>query len=181
MSKEYKEKLIKKRAAHDSGPRKQDPNKIVLHSTEGSTAAGAASWFANPASAGSAHIAVDSEQGFRCVPDDVIAWGAFGANDRGLHMEHAAFAAWKRTAWLTPKARRMLRRSAYHAAKWCDKYDIPVRYLSVQQIRNGEAGICTHAKVSDAFHSNGHWDPGTGFPLKRYKRMVKQELRKLRK
>lgn len=181
MKKFYREPLTKKRAAHDSGTRSTaDINIIVLHSTEGDSALGAASWFANPLSQGSAHIVVDPDEGFRCLPDDVEAWGAYGANDKGLHMEHAARAAWKRLMWITPRGRRMLKRSAWHVAKWCDLYDIPPHYLNVGEVRRRVPGITFHYVISEAFHSNGHWDPGTGFPKRRYRRYVRRFLRKIR-
>lgn len=176
----YNDPLKRVRAAHDSGSRSTSViTTIVLHSTEGDTAAGAASWFANPSSLGSAHIAVDDEEGYRCVPDDVIAWGASGANTQGLHMEHAARAAWKRAVWINPAGRKMLKRSAYRVARWCKLYGIPPRYLTVAELRQNKRGIAMHYQVSTAFHASTHTDPGKGFPKRRYRRYVKKFLREM--
>ena len=57
-------------AVHNSGTRPLSRiTHIVIHSTEGDTAAGAATWFANPASGGSAHVVVDDHQCFRTLED----------------------------------------------------------------------------------------------------------------
>ena len=179
MSMTIKEPLKKVPAAHHSGPR--DPHKvkvIVMHSTEGETAAGAAYWFKNPASQGSAHICVDAKEGYRSLSDNLKPW-ANGWNET-LDMEHAARAAWARSMWLTPGARRMLRRSAYRVAIWSKRYDIPVTWLNPVEIRQGKSGLTTHINVSKAFHQSTHTDPGKGFPKKRYARMVRRYKREMR-
>lgn len=172
-------KLKNKRAAHDSGKRTADPIWIILHSTEGNTAAGAASWFANEASAGSTQIVVDAKEGFRCVPDDVIAWGASGANALGLHCEFAAYAAWKRLQWLRKGYRDALKRGAYQVAKWSLKYDIPVEYLDATDLVEQVPGISFHYVVQQAFPSSGHSDPGPFFPKRTFARMVRKYRREL--
>lgn len=167
-------------SAHNSGPRSLSIIRgIVLHSTEGDSAAGAAAWFKNPAAEGSAHIAVDSEEGYRCVADDIIAWGAGGYNTPALHVEHAAHAAFSKTWWLSKKHRRMLKRSAFHVARWCKHYSIPARYMGVAELRAGQKGITFHYTVTEAFHASTHTDPGPGFPKRYFLRQVKKYLKEM--
>ena len=178
MSMTIKEPLKKVPAAHHSGRRSMKTVRVVcLHSTEGEMAAGAASWFANPASGGSAHIAVDAREGYRCLADDFKPW-ANGWNQT-LDMEHAAFARWRRTMWLTPGARRMLRRSAFRVARWCHQYDIPAQWVNAVELRRGKSGVTMHYTISKAFHTSDHSDPGKGFPKRRYIRMVRKFKREL--
>lgn len=163
-----------RRAANDSGPRRPSAiGLIVLHSTEGGTAASVASYFARSSTHASTQLVVDDDGCYRCVPDLVIPWGAPGANYRGLHIEHCGFARWGRAQWLTH--RRTLERSAAKAAKWCWLYRIPRRYLTTAELKAGRRGIVTHAQCSQAFPPNsGHHDPGAGFPKDVYLAAVKR-------
>ena len=159
----YRERCKFRRAVHDSGPRKASSIRlVVLHSAEGTTAAGVASFFAGSAQA-STQLAVDDRECWRMLPDLVVPWGAPGANSDGLHVEICGFAKWERADWRGHEP--MLRRSAYKVAKWCWQYGIPARYLSDKQLANGTArGIVTHVQVSKVFKKSTHWDPGPGFP-----------------
>src|SRR3972149_4306473 len=90
----YRERCKFRRAVHDSGPRKASSIRlVVLHSAEGTTAAGVASFFAGSAQA-STQLAVDDRECWRMLPDLVIPWGAPGANSDGLHVEICGFAKW---------------------------------------------------------------------------------------
>lgn len=150
---------------------------IVMHSEEASTARSAARWFADPDSNGSAHLCVDDKECYRTLPDDMIPWGAAGANTNGLHIEQAGFAAWKKWQWL--KHRRQLNRSAFKAARWCKRYRIPARFVKADDLRAGRAGITTHAEVSKAFGGD-HTDPGRGWPRRRFIRKVRRYLREMK-
>jgi hypothetical protein len=152
-----------RRAAHDSGPRTASSIKhVVIHSTEGGTAASVASFFATTAEA-STQLVVDDKEVWRMVPDLVIPWGAPGVNSDGLHIEHAGFAKWSRDEWLSHD--RMLRLSAANAARWAWQYKIPRRWLTVDELKAGARGFCCHIDATKAFPNNsGHSDPGPGFP-----------------
>lgn len=138
---------------------------IVIHSTEGSTAAGAAGWFENPASKGSAHLCVDDRECFRTLSDDAIPWGAIGANTSGVHIEIAGFAKWSKAEWL--EHTEGLRRAAYKAAQFAKKYEIPVELLNNKELKSGKSGIVTHAQCAVVFDGS-HTDPGPNFPLDRF-------------
>lgn len=168
----------RRRAAHDSGPRSASIIRhIVIHSTEGGTAASVASFFATTAQA-STHLVIDDRDCYRCVPDLVIPWGAPGVNRSGLHIEHCGFSRWSRAQWLAHLPE--LERSAAKTAKWCELYHIPRKWLTVAELRRGVAGFCTHADASVAFPPNGgHSDPGAGFPRDRYLELVQRYYREL--
>jgi len=158
------------KAKHHGGTRPASQIRlVVLHSTEGDTAEGAAGWFANDASAGSAHIVVDDNACFRTLHDDVIPWGAQGdrANEDGLHLEMAGFAKRSRDEWLAH--RETLRKGAAVVANWANKYGVPLKFLNDVDLRrmgNSARGVTTHAAITRAFSiAGGHTDPGVGFPL----------------
>jgi len=137
---------------------------IVIHSTEGDTAAGAASWFQNPAAGGSTQLVVGEDGLYRSLDDLVRPAGAPGANDEGLHIEFAGYAKWPRETWLARK--KTLEDGSKAIAEWGRKYKIPLKMLTIEQLRDPTSrGVTTHAMVSQAFKKSDHWDPGTGFPF----------------
>jgi len=160
---DYRASCKLKRAKNDSGPRKASSIRlVVIHSAEGSSAAGVASFFAGSAQA-STQLAADDKECYRMLPDLVIPWGAPGANSDGLHIEICGFAKWDRAQWRGHEP--MLRRSAFKVAKWCWLYGISARWLSDKQLANGSArGLTTHVQVAKVFKKSNHWDPGPGFP-----------------
>jgi len=158
------------RAVHNSGAR---PAKliryIVLHDTEGPTAKGAAEYFTNPASGGSANLVVDDNECYRVLDDLIIPWGAPPLNTSGFHIEQAGYATWLRSAWLAHAP--MISRAAFKASLRCKWFKIPARVLNVAELRTDFArhepvgGIVTHATVSAAFGESTHTDPGHGYPI----------------
>lgn len=164
-------------AVHTSGTR--DPKSIkwiVLHSTEGDTAAGAAEWFANPDSQGSAHLVVDDSICYRTLKNNQIPWGAPGANTSGFHIEMAGHTnpykigdvehpGWTEKDWLAHDV--TLRRAAFKAAFHCKAFGIPVRLITANGLRVGLKGITTHLQCSKAFFGT-HTDPGENFPMQKF-------------
>ncbi len=145
---------------------------IVLHDEEASTAESAARFFTTPAAGGSAHLCVDDHECFRCVPNDVVAEGAPGANERGFHIEQAGFAKWSSTAWLLHKdtLRRAAYKTAYHAVV---VFNVPVRFCFADDLRLARAGITTHAECSKAFGGDHH-DPGLFWPRRWFMARVRE-------
>ncbi len=149
-------------AVHDSGPRPTSKLKwVVLHSTEGDSAAGAASWFANPASGGSTQLVVDDKECFRTLEDGRIPQAAPGANTAGLHIEQAGHAAWTTAQWKQHDT--TIRRAAYKTAMWSHTYGIPLRWVGPLGLKLGRKGVTTHADCTKAF-GGSHTDPGAGYP-----------------
>lgn len=151
-----------KRAANDSGTRDtQYIKRVVIHSAEGTSAAGVASYFARPTTRASTHLAVDDKECWRMLPDNKVPWGASGANYTGLHIEICGYARWSPAEWKRHK--RMLDHSAYLCALWCKKYDIPARWLKDEDIKGPKKGFTYHAQVNRVYKKGSHWDPGPGF------------------
>ncbi len=172
-------------AYHHSGARiQQSIRYIVLHSTEGPTAEGAASYFMSPDSGGSANLVVDDRSCYRSLGDFVVPWGAPPLNANGFHIEQAGYAAWSREDWLAHE--ETIVRAAYKAALRCRWYKIPPRLLDVAALERDfgtlpvtgdsnttsipyrpgplEGGIVTHATISAAYRQSDHTDPGAGYP-----------------
>lgn len=115
----------------------------------------------------SAHICVDTDSVVQCVRDSDVAYAAPGANSDGIHMELAGFQRFTRAEWLAGDNLKVLEKGAHAAACYAKKYSLPVRRLSVAEVRGGSArGFCGHADVTLAFpeKGHGHMDPGEHFP-----------------
>lgn len=163
------------KAIHNSGRRSTEGLKwIIVHDTEGDSARGTASWFTNPASGGSTQLVVDDNECYRTLDDDVIPWGAVGANTLGLHIEQAGHAAWSRAQWMHHHL--TIERCAYHVAQWCRQYGIPAEILTSAEMRAGKKGIATHATVTAAFKQDTHTDPGPNYPMDVLLHKVKEHL-----
>jgi hypothetical protein len=168
------------RAWHHEGQRlHQSVKYIVLHSTEGETAAGAAEWFQSKDCGGSSNIVVDDNQCYRVLTDLVIPWGAPPLNTHGFHIEQAGYARWSRKEWLKHEA--TIERAAYKAAIRCRDFKIPARFLNAHDLEddfgtdlNGRlpqtigpmtGGITTHHVIDEVYGLSDHTDPGDGYPI----------------
>lgn len=151
------------RAIRSSGTRRLATIELlVVHSTEGESARGAARWFTNPACRGSAHVVVDGIECFQTLPPSKIPWGAPGANGRGWHLEIAGRAGWTRAQWLAH--RPTIERAAYKLAWHGRAFGIPIKRLQDGELRAGvKRGVVDHRQCSRVFGGT-HWDVGGGFP-----------------
>lgn len=156
---------------------------VVIHTMEApekpETAEGTARWFAGGRNApeASAHYCVDNNSVVQCVRDQDVAWAAPGCNHNGLQIEHAGYARQSAAEWQDTYSKAMLGLSAQLAARLCQRYGIPVRWLSAADLRAGKRGITSHANVTKAFHKSTHWDPGPFFPAVQYVSMVKSSAK----
>ena len=165
------------RAKRSSGTRPNSAVKwIVMHSTEGGTAASNARYFASNSAEGSAHLVVDDKDCYRCLPNNAIPWAAPSANTQGFHIEQAGYAKWSAAEW--EKHMHMLHRGAYKAALHSKLFKIPARFVTAAGLKKGTKGITTHAEVSKAFPNNAgnHHDPGEGWPRDLFICLVKHYL-----
>lgn len=153
---------------------------VVLHTMEApekpDTAEAIARYFATTTRDASAHYCVDSNSIVQCVRDEDVAWAAPGANSDGIQIEHAGYARQTRGDWEDDFSKGMLELSARLAAEKCREYRIPVVWLYPADLRAGRRGITSHDNVSKAFGRSTHYDPGKGFPVQRYLRMVARHL-----
>lgn len=169
-------------AAHTSGSRDTSAIRlIVLHDTEGGTAAGVAAWFQNPASTGSAHIVVDETECQRCLPNTAIPWAAPNANTDGFHIEMCGRASYTNIVW-KQQHRMTVDRAAYKAALHCYRLGIPARWVGPRGLAANRSGITTHRNVSTWSARAGlpgdhsHTDPGLFFPRWWFMRRVRHHL-----
>jgi hypothetical protein len=155
---------------------------LVIHTMENAekpdSAENVANWFAgSTAPEASAHYCIDDNSVVQCVRDEDVAWHAPGANHDGLGFEHAGTAKQTGRDWDDDYSKAMLARSAALVAEKCAQYDIPPVWLYPADLQAGRRGITSHDNVSKAFRRSTHWDPGTGFNVQRYLRLVRRNLR----
>lgn len=166
-------------AANHSGPRDTSKLKwVVIHSAESTNAAGVAVYFSRESTEASTHLAVDDTSCFRMLADSITPWGASGANYNGLHIEICGYARWTLKEWMTHAM--MLNRAAYRTAVWCNRYNIPPRWVGPIGLRLGRKGITTHVDVNKAFKKGSHWDPGPNFPKEWFLGRVKAYLKEIK-
>lgn len=153
------------------GGKRSSTTAVIIHKTESGidTALAVARYFANPNTDASAHIIVDRSTTVRSVPNDLIAYGARGANGFGLHIEICGY-----SKDATPD--ESLYRAAQIVAQWCDEYRIPIRKGTTADLKAGKRGIYAHKNVSEAFHMSTHTDPGPLFPWTRFIEMVEDYM-----
>lgn len=141
---------------------------------------------------GSWHYAVDPRETVQCSYDSVICWHAPpNANSIGIEMADwpdpmpapEGTARWKRLRlhwrWAGVRHQRMLNRTARLTAELCLAYDLPIRYLTAEDLRAGKRGITTHANVSKAWGQSTHWDPGY-WPRYAFMALVRKHARAIR-
>lgn len=157
-------------------------NKIVVHSMEapekGQTAENCAEWFRRGQVKASAHECIDIDSVVTCVFAKDVAYAAPGANHDGYHLEHAGYARQSREEWLDPYGVAMLDLSAKRAALACREFDIPVRWLSAEDMKATPhaKGITSHWNVTLAFGRSDHTDPGQHFPVDWYLERIRKHL-----
>lgn len=156
------------------------PTRIVVHDEEyqdkPTAAEEIAAFFAGPnAPQASAHAAVDNNSIVGCVHEADTAWHA-PPNKGSLGIEHSGYSSQSADTWADPYNEAMLCLSAKLCADWCRRYDIPVVWLSVDDLLAGKRGITSHNNVSQAWHQSDHSDPGPNFPVAHYLELVNAEL-----
>lgn len=177
-------------AYHHSGHRSIDDIRwVVLHDEEAPTARSAAAYFRLRTSGGSAHICVDDEECFRCLPNDMIPWGASSApqlqvNLHGFHVEQGGYAKWLPGRWLLH--RKTIDRAAYKTAIHLKKFNLPVQFVDAYDLERGARsghpvkGVTTHAEITRASKKldprnawkYDHTDPGLFYPRRRFMKRV---------
>lgn len=113
----------------------------------------------------SAHYCCDSDSIVQCVRDEDSAYHA-PPNQHSIGIELAGYARQNNDEWLDSYGIGMLRDQAAPLVRGLAyKYDVPLYWLSVEQVRAGHRGITSHNNVSLAFGQSTHTDPGPSFPI----------------
>jgi peptidoglycan hydrolase-like protein with peptidoglycan-binding domain len=156
---------------HYSPGRPSGPARVlVIHTTENALRAGVAravaSYFARPSTPASAHYVVGPDALFQCVSDLDRAWHVGApANAYTIGVEQVGLARYTAAEWATPDALAMLDRVVALLARLCRRHAIPAVLLSPEDVREGRAGIATHAAIGRGVGGTNHYDPGAGYPL----------------
>jgi len=136
---------------------------IGIHTTEntlGTPAMNVARWQASTAPTPSSyHALVDASNIVRTTRDEHTAFHIVGLNSRslGLSFTHQAH-RW--SASPNSQERDMLERGAQVAREWVEKYDIPIRWISLAEAQRGVKGFIRHSTADPSRRS----DPGQNFP-----------------
>lgn len=156
---------------------------VVIHTTEGPEterrSEATAAWFADDRAAGSAHYIVDPAQVVQSIRDQDIAWhsGDKATNARSIGIEHCGKAGQTAAEWADPASLAELGRSAALAIRLCERYGIPPKRLTRDELRAGESGFCGHVDVTAVFSAgHGHHDPGEHFPWDYYLGLITEAM-----
>lgn len=166
---------------------------INLHSMEApekpNTAEAVGRWFgglSGEAPKASAHYNFDNDSAVQSVLEEHIAFQAHGANPYSVGYEHAGYARQSRAEWLDDYSESMLWLSAKVAGETtCPRWNIPHQFIDVDGLKQAKVLLDRGEPVPDelrgfAYHSGfvkagfggNHGDPGKGFPIDVYLRMV---------
>lgn len=133
----------------------QRPRRIILHTTESEgKPESVIRFWRNQGRGFGAHFIIDSSgRVVEAAPPTAVTWHTGGANKGSVGIEIMGHARYTRPQWL--KRRAQLDAIARTIARIASAYGIPL-----------PSGVTTHAAVSRTHpESEGHWDPGPGFPL----------------
>lgn len=121
-----------------------------------------------PTDVASPHYTCDPVEISQSVHELDTAYAMPPLNGVGIHVEHAGYAHFARTDWLTPAGLSMLEISARLFGWLCHKYNVPAVVLSEADLRAGTPstvrGIVPHVAASNVWHQSTHWDPGPNWP-----------------
>lgn len=167
------------------GPRRST-TLITIHTAECHEGKGAARAVANffrdphdakgpipPQRGGSSHYVTDDVEVVQCVREEDLAWHAGPVNGDSIGIELAGAAGQSQVQWGDEYSTRTLANAAALVADLCQRYAIPIRKLSPDQVWAREAGICGHIDVTKGLRTGTHWDPGPNFPWQLFLGMVR--------
>lgn len=138
---------------------------ITFHNTSNSRLASAsdeASYAKRRTDAG-AHYYVDKTQVIQALNTDLGAGhaGSSWPNRHCIAYEITGWNSFSHDRWLSDVAWNLLARQV---KRDCERWDIPMRWLTVDQLKRGERGFSTHDDCRRAFGGTSHTDPGPNFP-----------------
>lgn len=163
--------------SHGGGFRAGEPHLIVIHSLEAPARRGlawdlSAGWLKTAGV--SPHSITDPGETVETCPENIVGWHCGNGNQVSIGDEHTGYAAWSLAQWTSGDAWEAVRLGAKKCAEIATRHSIPLRWLSLGQIRAGERGVCTHFDISQTFGGTNHTDPGPGFPYDAFMRTAIQ-------
>ena len=157
------------------GGKQSSISRIVIHGTVSPCVKGGAvsvaRYFQSPKTGGSAHYVVDPGEVVRCVPEGTVAYHA-PPNTGSIGVELCDPQKGSSDRWGDANHEAMLVRAATLVRQIAIRWGIPLKRLSVAQVKAGARGICGHVDVSNAFRQTDHTDPGSGFPWAHFMDLV---------
>jgi hypothetical protein len=176
------EPAVTVQAFHASDGSNLPVTRVVIHATcppdvpyPTASAAGkarsTADYFTGEGSGGSAHYVMDVAGEEHCIGEDRIAWHA-PPNQHSIGIEICGQASYTSEQWLSPDVLPAVQRAADRVADICQRYGLPVEWLSVADLEAGKKGITSHANVAAAWKQSDHTDPGDAFPADQFVAMV---------
>tara|TARA_Y100001937_G_scaffold54716_1_gene75412 strand:+ start:2142 stop:2969 length:828 start_codon:yes stop_codon:yes gene_type:complete len=131
---------------------------IVVHTAEGGTkAVNIARYLSTTDRTASAHVVIDDKEIVDLVPDDFTAFHCRGSNSKSLGLEIAYFASkWGEDPEYEEACIAL-------SASWCaekaNKYDIPMKRVTIDEWNAGKKGFISHAECDPGRRT----DPGENF------------------
>lgn len=160
-------------AASRSGTRVGTPRLVVIHAMANAggirqgAARACAQWFANPDCRYQAHLSIDPREVWRSVALTREAYHVGVANMYGgnpsVGIELAGYGD-DRDDWTTADGHDEVVLAARVARAVADRFGIPWRWLTDDELRRGEPGISDHATCARVLGGSDHTDPGRKFP-----------------
>jgi hypothetical protein len=159
---------------HTSGTQKT-VSRIVIHATVSPTVKGGARsvarYFQSSGAGGSAHYIVDPGEIVRCYSESTVCWHA-PPNSGSIGIELCDPQKGASSRWGDGGHEAMLKLAAKLTREVAARHKIPLKRLTVADLKAGRKGICGHVDVSNAFRQTNHTDPGTGFPWAHFMDLV---------
>lgn len=144
-------------------------DRIYLHKNEGPEQEGGAAGLASYLNTidGGYHVLVDDKVTLRMANDDEIVWAEGGDNAHALSICLIGWSSETAAQYgADAYSQAEIERAAQQVAAWCKQYGVPVVHVAAGA--PGQAptqhGIALHAD-DHAPSSQGHTDPGAGFPI----------------
>lgn len=150
---------------------------VVIHTNEGpegpTSAEGLASYLHGLTSSSSPgyHRTVDENSYVVTCYDDRRVNGAGGVNSRAFHICLTGYASQSGAQWDDPSSHAAVDIAAGEARGACQRLGVPMDKITNP---SAQRGICGHVDVSRYYSSSqGHTDPGNGFPWERFLNVVR--------
>ncbi|HEX6970273.1 MAG TPA: N-acetylmuramoyl-L-alanine amidase [Micromonosporaceae bacterium] len=125
----------------------------------------------------SSHYCADNNSVIQCVRLGDVAYtvGNTAGNYRGINWEFAGFARQTREQWLDDFGVAMFRQAAPYIRADAEKYGIPLKRCSVDDLKARRKGITSHNDLRLAYGGTTHTDPGPNFPWDEFMAIIQED------